>query len=206
MRWRICHSIVKSRREQGRAADRKPIGGPVKAPKQSRHGHLVSALAFVAGALSVCTAPAYAVLGGEPMSAPQGAATASTTAVARAAVASGASNASSTPATSASNYTVLTTTLASGTVINEYLSAQGVVFGIAWHGPRVPDLASLLGSYFPQYQQGLKAQRAARGGRGQVSVQDSGLVVESGGHMGSFAGSAYLPQSLPAGVSASDIQ
>ncbi|WP_250520786.1 DUF2844 domain-containing protein, partial [Caballeronia sp. NCTM1] len=50
------------------------------------------------------------------------------------------------------------------------------------------------------------AQRAARGGRGQVSVQDSGLVVHSGGHMGAFSGSAYLPQSLPAGVSASDIQ
>jgi hypothetical protein len=174
----------------------------VKAPKQPRHGHLVSALAFVAGALSVCAAaPAYAVLGGDPMSAPQGATSAN--AVARAAVASGASNASS---TSASNYTVRSTTLASGTVINEYLSSEGVVFGIAWHGPRVPDLASLLGSYFPQYQQGLKAQRAARGGRGPVSVQDSGLVVESSGHMGAFAGSAYLPQSLPAGVSASDIQ
>lgn len=127
----------------------------------------------------------------------------STQAVARAAVASGASNAS---AASTSNYTVRSTTLASGTVVNEYLSAQGAVFGIAWHGPRVPDLASLLGSYFPQYKEGLKAQRAARGGRGPVSVQGSGLVVLSDGHMGSFAGCAYLPQSLPAGVSASDIQ
>ncbi|KXV15671.1 hypothetical protein CR51_02395 [Caballeronia megalochromosomata] len=177
----------------------------MKAPKQPRHGHLVSALAIVAGAFGVCAAmPAYAVLGGEPMSAPQGAtSTSSTNAVARAAVASGASNASS---KSPSNYTVLSTTLASGTIVNEYLTAQGVVFGIAWHGPRVPDLASLLGSYFPQYQEGLKAQRAARGGRGPVSVQGSGLVVESSGHMGAFAGSAYLPQSLPAGVSASDIQ
>ncbi|WP_250528665.1 DUF2844 domain-containing protein [Caballeronia sp. ATUFL_F1_KS4A] len=165
----------------------------------------MSALAIVAGALGVsAAAPAYAVLGGQPMAAPQGAtAESSTAAVARAAVASGASSAST---TSASNYTVRTTTLASGTVINEYLSTEGVVFGIAWHGPRMPDLASLLGSNFPQYQQGLKAQRAARGGRGPVSVQDSGLVVDSGGHMGSFAGSAYLPQSLPAGVSASDIQ
>jgi hypothetical protein len=174
----------------------------VKAPKQPRHGHLRSSLALIAGALSVCAAaPAYAVLGGQPMSAPQGASTAK--AVVRAAVASDASGASS---TSASNYTVRSTTLASGTVINEYLSDAGVVFGIAWHGPRVPDLASLLGSYFPQYQQGLKAQRAARGGRGPVSVQDPGLVVHSDGHMGSFGGSAYLPQSLPAGVSASDIQ
>ncbi|SAK84545.1 DUF2844 domain-containing protein [Caballeronia ptereochthonis] len=173
----------------------------MKAPKQSRHGHLAKALAFAASALSVCAAaPAYAVLGGEPMNAPQGATATSAKAVAHAATASGASS------TSASDYTIRSTTLASGTVINEYLSAQGTVFGIAWKGPRVPDLASLLGSYFPQYQQGLKAQRAARGGRGPVSVQDSGLVVESDGHMGAFAGRAYLPQSLPAGVSASDIQ
>ncbi|SAK45969.1 hypothetical protein AWB76_00803 [Caballeronia temeraria] len=173
----------------------------MKAPKQPRHGHLVSALAIVAGALGCAAAPAYAVLGGQPMTAPEGASsTTSTNSVAHAAVASGASSAS------ASNYTVRSTVLASGTVVNEYLSTEGVVFGIAWHGPRVPDLSSLLGSYFPQYQQGLKAQRAARGGRGPVSVQGSGLVVDSGGHMGAFAGSAYLPQSLPAGVSASDIQ
>ncbi|SAL25960.1 hypothetical protein AWB71_01450 [Caballeronia peredens] len=173
----------------------------MKAPKQSRHGHLAKSLAFAACAWSVCAAaPAYAVLGGEPMNAPQGATATSAKAVAHAASASGAS------ATQASNYTVRTTTLASGTIVNEYLSTQGIVFGIAWHGPRVPNLPTLLGSYFPQYQQGLLAQRAARGGRGPVSVDDPGLVVNSGGHMGSFAGSAYLPQSLPAGVSASDIQ
>ncbi|SAK41986.1 hypothetical protein AWB77_00405 [Caballeronia fortuita] len=177
----------------------------MKAPKQSRHGRFFSTLAFVAGALSAgAAAPAYAVLGGQPMDTPQGATNSSSTqAVARAAVASGALSTSS---ASTSNYTIRSTTLASGTVVNEYLSTEGVVFGIAWHGPRVPDLAGLLGSYFPQYQQGLKAQRAARGSRGPVSVQGSGLVVDSGGHMGSFAGSAYLPQSLPAGVSASDIQ
>nr|WP_232519232.1 DUF2844 domain-containing protein [Caballeronia insecticola] len=166
---------------------------------------MAGTLAIVAGALSVlcAAAPAYAVLGGEPMNAPQGALATSAKAVVHAAGASGASGASS---ASTSNYTVRTTTLASGTVVNEYLSTEGIVFGIAWHGPRVPNLPTLLGSYFPQYQQGLLAQRAARGGRGQVSVDDPGLVVNSGGHMGSFAGSAYLPQSLPAGVSASDIQ
>ncbi|CCD38085.1 FIG00452630: hypothetical protein [Candidatus Paraburkholderia kirkii UZHbot1] len=174
----------------------------MKALKQSRHGHLVKALAFVAGALSVCAAaPAYAVLGGQPMSTPQGATATFAKAIAPAASASGASGASA-----AANFTVRSTTLASGTVVNEYLSEQGTVFGIAWKGQNVPNLPSMLGSYFPQYQQGLKAQRAARGGRGPVNVQDSGLVVESGGHMGSFTGRAYLPQSLPAGVSASDIQ
>jgi hypothetical protein len=173
----------------------------VKASKQSRRGTLAQAMAIVAGVLGVCTAlPAYAVLGGKPIEPPKGSTEGVT--VQRTAKAAAASGASSTT----TNYTMRSTTLASGTVINEYLTTDGSVFGIAWRGPRVPDLATLLGSYFPQYQQGLKAQRAARGGRGPVSVQDSGLVVQSGGHMGAFAGVAYLPQSLPAGVSASDIQ
>ncbi|MDR5736893.1 DUF2844 domain-containing protein [Caballeronia sp. LZ019] len=155
-------------------------------------------MALIAGVVGVCAVvPAHAGLGGDPLSAPQGATTA------KAVVHAAASGAS---ASAASDYTVRTTTLASGTVVNEYVSSAGTVFGIAWRGPRMPDLATLLGSYFPQYQQGLLAQRTARGGRGPVSVQDPGLVVNSGGHMGSFAGSAYLPQSLPAGVSASDIQ
>jgi hypothetical protein len=176
----------------------------VKAPKQSRHGHLVKALAIVAGLLGACVAmPAFAVLGGQPMSAPEGASEAK--AVVRAATTAAASGASGAAAAS-STYTGQSTTLASGTIVNEYMDAQGTVFGIAWRGPRVPDLATLLGSYFPQYQQSLRAQRAARGGRGPVSVQDSGLVVQSSGHMGAFAGNAYLPQSLPAGVSASQIQ
>ncbi|MDR5832687.1 DUF2844 domain-containing protein [Caballeronia sp. LZ034LL] len=173
----------------------------MKAPKQTRHGRLTKVLAGAVGALCVwAAAPAYAVLGGSAMPPPQGSTTPTVKAVARAATASGASS------SSATGYTVRSTLLPSGTTIDEYLSAQDVVFGIAWKGPRMPDLVSLLGSYFPQYQQGLKAQRAARGGRGPVSVQGSGLVVESGGHMGAFQGRAYLPQSLPAGVNASDIQ
>jgi hypothetical protein len=178
----------------------------VKAQKKSRDGQILKVLAVAAGALGVFAAiglasptPARAALGGDPLTPPQGSTTANSV-VHAAVAASGASSASTT------NYTVRSTTLASGTVINEYVSSEGTVFGIAWHGPRVPDLQTLLGSYFPTYQQSMQAQRTARGGRGQVNVQDTGLVVTSGGHMGAFRGSAYLPQSLPAGVSASDIQ
>jgi hypothetical protein len=151
-------------------------------------------------------APAHAVLGGAPMTTPNGAT--ANRAVAKTAVVPGASSASgaSASATSGASYSVRSTTLGNGTVVNEYVSTDGTVFGVAWHGERIPDLPGLLGSYFPQYLQGLKAQRAERGSRGPVSVQDSGLVVRSGGHMGSFAGQAYLPEKLPAGVSGSDIQ
>jgi hypothetical protein len=160
---------------------------------------LVSLTAALALSL-LAVSPAYAVLGGAPMTPPAGSTV--NNAVSHAAASAVASSASA----SASSYTVRTTTLAVGTVVNEYVGTDGVVFGIAWQGPRIPDLPTLLGSYFPQYVQGIQNQRANGGGRGPVSVAGGALVVRSGGHMGAFAGQAYLPQSLPAGVSPSDIQ
>jgi Protein of unknown function (DUF2844) len=170
-------------------------------------------------AAAVAAAPAYAVLGGAPMTPPAGASVSN--AVGHAAASAGASTAASgatssvmnsatmaqsaSAATTTAAYTVRTTTLAGGTVVNEYMGADGVVFGIAWHGPRIPDLSTLLGSYFPQYVQGIQAQRANGAGRGPVGVVGSGLVVRSAGHMGAFAGHAYLPQALPAGVTGGDI-
>lgn len=161
---------------------------------------------------------AHAGLGGAPMSPPADASVTSRTVQpatgaaqsvlrsASAASSSAASSASSSTSTSAS-YTVRDTTLGNGTVVHEYLAADGNVFGIAWRGPQMPDLNDLLGSYFPQYVAGVKAVRAARGGgRGPVSVDQSSLVVHSGGHMGAFSGQAWLPPALPAGVSGSDIQ
>jgi hypothetical protein len=165
-----------------------------------RRAHALASLAAGLTFSVLAVSPAYAVLGGAPMTAPTGAT-----------VSNSVSHAASAPAGSAaaastSTFTVRTTTLAVGTVVNEYVGADGTVFGIAWQGPRIPDLPTLLGSYFPQYVQGIQNQRANGGGRGPVSVAGSALVVRSGGHMGAFVGQAYLPQALPAGVSASDIQ
>ncbi|WP_322048758.1 DUF2844 domain-containing protein [Paraburkholderia sp. J67] len=150
--------------------------------------------------------PASAALGGAPMTTPSGASVNTTSgqsaasAVARQAVQS-ATASSSTSAT----YTVRETTLTNGTAVREYLTQAGTVFAVAWSGPQMPDLSSLLGSYFPQYVAGVQASRA-NGVRGPGAVENSGLVVHSGGHMGAFSGQAWLPQALPAGFSTSDIQ
>lgn len=163
----------------------------------------VSALGSLAAGLAFSllpVSPAHAALGGAPMTPPTGATVSNAvTHIATPAVASAS-------AASASSYTVSTTTLPVGTVVNEYVGADGVVFGVAWRGPRIPDLPKLLDSYFPQYVQGIQNQRVNGGGHGPVSVTGIALVVRSGGHMGSFAGQAYLPPALPAGVSASDIK
>jgi hypothetical protein len=167
----------------------------------------VSALGSLAAGLAFSllpVSPAHAALGGAPMTPPAGATVGNAvTHVATPAVASASASAS---AASASSYTVSTTTLPVGTVVHEYVGADGVVFGVAWQGPRIPDLPKLLDSYFPQYVQGIQNQRVNGGGHGPVSVTGGALVVRSGGHMGSFAGQAYLPPALPAGVSASDIK
>jgi hypothetical protein len=166
--------------------------------------------ALTAGLLCLATS-AHAVLGGAPTPPPADATAITRVPVAHAAFAFAASSASSSVqgasgGAAAMPFTVTQTTLASGTLVREYVSQAGIVFGIAWSGPRMPDLPTLLGNYFPQYVSSVEAWRAQHPGRGPVSLEGSALVVRSGGHMGSFLGQAWLPQALPAGMSGKDIQ
>ncbi|MCP3723366.1 DUF2844 domain-containing protein [Paraburkholderia sp. CNPSo 3272] len=161
--------------------------------------HVALCAAFSCAALGAA-APASAALGGMPTPAPAGAVSSS----ANAAVVHAASGVSGTA--SAASYTVTQTTFSTGTVVREYVSAAGTVFGIAWSGPIMPNLPVLLGTYFTQYDSARVSQRTANPGRGPLNVELPDLVVHSGGHTGAFSGQAYLPQSLPAGVSATDIQ
>jgi hypothetical protein len=143
--------------------------------------------------------PAHAALG----NAPTYAVTAHASTPANSATARLAQGASST----AASYTVNQTTLSSGTVVSEYVTANNTVFALSWRGPTLAPLQTLLGDYFPTYVQGLATGHAANGGGyGPAAVRQSALVVESGGHMGAFYGRAYLPRALPQGVSADDIK
>lgn len=92
----------------------------------------------------------------------------------------------------------------SGTVVREFVSPTGTVFGVAWEGPWMPDLRQLLGPYFDQFVKG--AQENKRQGRGPLLIQANGLVVQTGGHARSFFGRAYLVPSMPQNVSVEDIK
>ena len=106
----------------------------------------------------------------------------------------------------ASLYTVHEIKAATGTVVREFVSPQGTVFAVAWHGPRIPDLRQVLGSYFEQYAQAAQAQSGVRAGRKPMTVNQTGLVVQVGGRVRAFTGRAYVPELLPTGVKIEEIQ
>jgi hypothetical protein len=104
------------------------------------------------------------------------------------------------------SYTVHEIKAGDGTVVREYASPAGEVFGVSWQGPFIPDMKQLLGSYFDAYSSAAQAQRTAHRGRAPLNIQQPGLVVESNGHMRSYSGRVYDPGKLPQGVNANDIR
>lgn len=88
-----------------------------------------------------------------------------------------------------------------GTVINEYVSQDGRVFAVSWHGQFPPQMQQILGTYFQQYVSALQAQSSQAQprvyGHRPLNLQLPGLVVQTSGHMGSYSGRAYIPEMLP---------
>lgn len=100
-------------------------------------------------------------------------------------------------------YSIKQLSSADGMTVREYVSSAGLVFGISWQGPTMPDLRQLLGSYFGQLQQAAQSRRQRRG---PLVVRTKDFVLESGGHMRSFRGRAYVPSLVPSGVPAEVVQ
>jgi hypothetical protein len=100
-------------------------------------------------------------------------------------------------------YLTRDTTLATGTRVSEYVSETGVVFAVTWEGPVLPDLKALLGKYFDTML--AESARAPRAGRSRIEVNLPEVVINSGGHMRAFEGSAWVPAEFPAGFSAGDV-
>ncbi|HTT02249.1 MAG TPA: DUF2844 domain-containing protein [Steroidobacteraceae bacterium] len=107
------------------------------------------------------------------------------------------------PGVAVAGYTVQQMTIASGTVVREYVSPAGKVFAVSWHGPTMPDLRQTLGTYFEQYTAGASAPHV---GHRHLTVRQPDLVVQSNGRPRGFYGRAYVPSLLPANVSIDDIQ
>jgi uncharacterized protein DUF2844 len=101
------------------------------------------------------------------------------------------------------SYSVHELTTAEGTAVREYVTPAGSVFAVAWRGPFKPELRVLLGAYFDLY---VSAPRSAGSTRTQLAIDQPALMVRAGGHMRAFAGVAWVPALVPAGVSPGELQ
>jgi hypothetical protein len=92
-----------------------------------------------------------------------------------------------------------------GTTVREYVSANGIVFAIAWNGNRSPDLTTLLGSYANEYQSALQ-NTPHRPGVRHSSIKTDDVVVERWGQVRNLQGRAYAPSLIPTGVTIDEIK
>lgn len=147
---------------------------------------------WLAGALSLASA-AFAGLGDAPAAVPA----ASKAAAAEQAGAARAKGVELPDA--AASYTTNVVPTADGGKITEYVSRQGVVFGISWRTPMMPNMKLVLGNYFPSFEQSAAASRG-NGRRGPLHIQRADLVLQSVGQLGDFRGRAFVPGLLPPDV------
>ena len=90
-------------------------------------------------------------------------------------------------------------------VLSEFVAGD-TVFAVAWRGKRPPNLVSLLGSYFQEYQDASAAASSGPMRRGMSHIEGAHVMVETGGHPGDVRGRAYIPSLLPPGVTKEMIQ
>lgn len=86
-------------------------------------------------------------------------------------------------------------TAADGSVVNEFVSPSGMVFGVSWQGHSLPKFSQLLGTHMTDFQKG---QRMNHVPRRAVTVESGDFVLTSIGHNGTFRGRAYLRSLVPA--------
>jgi hypothetical protein len=90
--------------------------------------------------------------------------------------------------------------------VRQYVGPSGQVYAVSWDGPAMPDVAALLGTWFDRYRQGASAALSTANSLHSSRVDGSDLVVETAVRLRHFSGRAWLPDALPAGVAATDIE
>ena len=98
------------------------------------------------------------------------------------------------------SYKVHQLTSANGTIIREYVSPAGKVFGVTWQARFMPSIQQLLGSYVTNLQTASKAQTQIWRRRGLI-VNTNDFVFVNGGTMRFWKGSAYVLSLVPSNVS-----
>lgn len=93
----------------------------------------------------------------------------------------------------------LTTT--NGPTVREYVTPQGMVFGVAWQGRSMPNVNQLLGTYVNNLQNATAAQTQIRNRRG-LTVKTADFVYTNFCRMQMCVGKAYVPGLVPSSVSA----
>jgi hypothetical protein len=91
------------------------------------------------------------------------------------------------------------------TVVKQYVTSSGKIFAVSWQGMRVPDLKTLFGAYYTEYENE-KAQTKVKKGHRSIGMTTSNLVVSQGGTMRDMHGFAYLPSALPHGLKIEDLK
>jgi len=91
-----------------------------------------------------------------------------------------------------------------GASIREYVSAEGIVYGLAWkHHSGLLDLEALFGPYYSEYSQAVVEQPRPRQ---HQRITTEHLIVEKGGRMGDVWGRAWVLPLMPQGLSEDHIQ
>jgi len=103
-------------------------------------------------------------------------------------------------------YAVHEITDKSKTVVREYVSPDGRVFGVAWQGLFMPNLTQILGTYLQQYHDAVEQEHAKVPGRHSLMINQPGLVVESSRRIRAYYGRAYVPDLLPQGVQPEEVR
>jgi Protein of unknown function (DUF2844) len=106
-------------------------------------------------------------------------------------------------------YSVHEITTPYGSVVREYVSPDGKVFGVAWRGPFLPNFQQILGNYYGKFAQAADDVRAAQPRRSRnapLMVEQPDLIMHSGGHTRAYVGHAYVPGMVPQGVDTQEIR
>ncbi|RTL10758.1 MAG: DUF2844 domain-containing protein [Neisseriaceae bacterium] len=113
------------------------------------------------------------------------------------------SNQSSLDQATLSNADYQTNTLVTQTgIVIKQFSSNGNVFGVAWHGPKVPDQNQLFGKYFTVYQTSTPSYKSLT----MRKVNASDFVSSTSGWMGHYEGKAIIPSLAPANVTINSLK